>query len=589
MLSTVSGFSALRNIGGNFSIANHDSLTNTGDYPALTTIEGDFEIGGGTPEVSNDVLTALGDFSALDTIGGIIRIQNNPMLSNCSGLPASVINPSATISDNGAGCGTDATLRTQTDVTALGTALGDATLFIGNITINEPSTSTDSITDLSVFRNITEIRGSFRVSSAKSLTVLSHAISGASGEYAFGALAKITGDFLVGPYNEGAEFTTPWTSLGNFPNLSSVGDNFRVRNNTALEGISADNFPVLATVGTGFRIKNNGALETIAGFSVLSSVGGSFEINTNDILTTTGDFPVLKTIGSDFDIDHNNALESIGDFPTLRTIAGLFSVRSHDALTGLGDFSSLIAIGGNFRIGGSDGDSANDVLTTLGDFSSLGSIRGDIRIENNPMLNDCSSLPTRAINSVVNARRTISIDNNGGGCSSHSLRTQTDVDDFGTALGAATVFTGTITISGTGGTSAITDLSAFKNITEFRGNIAVSNLSQLTALSHETSAGSGEYAFNALETITGNFMVGINGGTTKFTSTGNFPNLRNIGGNFLINYNDSLTTIDADNFPALATIGENFSINNNLKLSTVSGFSALICPKKCWGKFRYTC
>ena len=401
----------------------------------------------------------------------------------------------------------------------------------------------DSITDLSVFRNITEIRGDFIVKYTRTLEIFNHEI-GTSGEYAFGALEAISEGFLVG---FGSDFGSAVTTIENFSNLRSVGGRFAVLNNRALTTVG--NFPALRTIGGNFNINNNGSL------------------------TTAGDFPALKTIGADFDINNNNALESIGDFPTLRTIAGMFLVCSHDALTGLGDFSSLIAIGGIFQIGGGI-SIANDVLTTLGDFSSLGSIRGNITIEHNPMLSDCSGLPTRAINSVVNAGRTISIDDNGGGCSTHSLITQTDVDDFGTALGAATVFTGTITISGTG-TPAITDLSAFKNITEFRGTIAVNNLSQLTALSHAIEGASGEYAFNALETITGNFTVGINGGTTKFTSTGNFPNLRNIGGNFFIRYNDSLTTIDADNFPALATIGENFSINNNPKLSTVSGFSAL--------------
>ena len=782
VLSTVSGFSALRNIGGNFSIANHDSLTNTGDYPALTTIEGDFEIGGGTPEVSNDVLTVLGDFSALDSIGRNITIRYNPMLSNCSGLPASVINQSATISDNGAGCGTDATLTTQAEVDAL--SLGDATLFIGNITINEPSTSTDSITDLSVFRNITEIRGTFRVSSAKSLTVLSHAISGASGEYAFGALAKITGDFLVGPYNEGAEFTTPWTSLGNFPNLSSVGDNFRVRNNTALESISADNFPVLATVESDFGIKNNGALETIAGFSVLDSVGKNFEINANDILTTTGDypalttiegnitiqnnpllsncgglptrvidqktqegvasignngsgcnisatltlatqtdvdalslgdatlfignitieedstsmdsitdlsvfrniteirgdfdvistksltalsheiegesgvyvfgaletitgdfnvgpltnsvrtsftstgnfpnlrsvgrsltirnnsaleqidadnfpvlktvgswlsiesndalntlgdFPALKTVGVRFRIISNNVLSTIGDFPALKTVGEDFIIYSHDALTDMGDYPALLAIGSEFQIGGLFEDFANDVLTTLGDFSSLASVGRLIRIQNNPLLSDCSPLPTRAINSVASAGRSV-ISNNAGGCSSPLLTTQTDVDNFGTALGDATVFTGTITIEdSTSSTDPIDDLSIFRNITEIRGDFNVISTKSLTVLSHETSAGSGEYAFNALETITGDFTVGPNATDilSALANIGNFPNLRNIGGAILIKNNDVLTTIDAENFPVLQTIGGDFSINHNNVLSTVSGFSAL--------------
>ena len=755
-LTSIGNFPNLMNVGGGFSISNNDSLTDMGNYPALTTIGGTFLIGGDTGD-GNDILPALSDFSALTTIGGNVTILLNPKLSNCGGLPTSVIDkveaaPDAeqrvTINDNGAGCFTDATLATQTDVDAL--SLGDATVFIGNITINEPSTSTDSITDLSVFRNITEIRGNFNVTSTRTLDTLNHEIGGESGVYVFGALETISGDFLVGFGSDRSsavttvenfsnlrsvegEFAVRYnralTTLGDFPALTTIEEIFDIDNNDVLESIG--DFPSLRTIGGMFsirshdsltslgdfsslqriggllRIQNNpklsncgglstrainqvksarrmftisnnalgcgattlnnqaevdalgmalgtataftgnltikdstsstdpitdlsalrniteirgdvnvistksltalsheigtsgeyafGALEALSGnfnvgpsnnstrtsftstgnFPNLRSVGGAFTVRYNRDLTTLGDFPVLRTIGVDFDIDHNNVLESIGDFPILRTIGSDLNIHSHDSLTSLGGFSSLIAIGGNFSIGGGTNEK-NDVLTTLGDFSSLGSIGGGIQIRNNPMLNDCSSLPTRAINSVVNARRTISIDDNGGGCSSHSLRTQTDVDDFGTALGDATVFTGNLTIeNSTSSTDPINDLSAFSNITKIRGDFKVISTKSLTTLSHETSAGSGEYAFNALETITGNFMVGINGGTTKFTSTGNFPNLRNIGGNFFIRYNDSLTTIDADNFPALATIGENFSINNNPKLSTVSGFSAL--------------
>ena len=538
MLSTLSGFAALKTTTAKFAINSNEILPNTGDYPALTTVGDTFEIGGGTEASSNDALTAIGDFSALTTINGAmtigfnplltdlgdfsaltfvnesISIQNNDALSDCSDFPTRAINSvenagrTVTISNNASGC-SSVTLTTQAQVTALGTTLGDATLFIGDITIKDSTSSTDPITDLSALRNITEIRGNFDVIFTKSLDTLSHEIEGENGEYAFGALETISGYFYLGPNNLS---TTAVANIGNFPNLRSIGGNFLIRHNGFLTRVDIENFPVLRTIG------------------------GMFSIGTNHALTTIAGFPVLRTIG------------------------GKLSIANHNTLTSLGDFSSLIAIGGNFRIG--DISSENDVLTTLGDFSSLGSIGGNITIEHNPMLNDCSSLPTRAINSVVNAGRNISIHTNAGGCSSVTLKNQAEVDAFGTALGEATVFTGTITIrDSTSSTDPINDLSAFSNITEIRGNFDVISTKSLTTLSHETSAGSGEYAFNALETITGNFHVGSFDNTTSFTNTGNFPNLKNIGGNFLINYNDSLTTIDADNFPALATVGKIFSIN----------------------------
>ena len=147
LLSTIEGFPALKSVGGNFIIRRHDVLTSLGDFSALTSIGGTLNIGGNTPFLGNDILTTLGDFSALTSIGKTITIRNNPKLSNCGGLPVAAINsvrnasPSRIVSieDNAVGCFADATLTTQANVDAL--SLGDATVFIGNITINEASSS----------------------------------------------------------------------------------------------------------------------------------------------------------------------------------------------------------------------------------------------------------------------------------------------------------------------------------------------------------------------------------------------------------------------------------------------------------------
>ena len=141
------------------------------------------------------------------------------------------------------------TLATQADVTALDTALGTNTIIAGNIIISEASTSMDPITDLSAFRNITEIRGFLTIAATKSITTLSHEI-GTSGEYAFNALEKITDHFNVGSLSN----TTTFTNIGKFPNLNNIGGNFNMNDNASLTSIDNENFPALATIGgTGYK------------------------------------------------------------------------------------------------------------------------------------------------------------------------------------------------------------------------------------------------------------------------------------------------------------------------------------------------
>ena len=451
-------FGALGTITRDFNIgasSTTTSLTSLGNFSNLRSIGGNFAVR------NNRALTTIGDFSALTTIGGNITIQGNPMLSDCSGLPAAVIDKvrdasrtTAVISGNALGC-VSITLTTQAQVTAFGTALGTATIFNNNITINEDSDdATLAITDLSVFSNLTQIRGNLFVSSTKSLTTLSHETSDGSGEYAFGALDTITGNFRVGT----SSTTTSLTSMGTFPNLRNVGG--------------------------GFLISNNDTLHTLSGF------------------------PVLTTIGEDF------------------------------------------------RVGGPESDFGNDILTTLEGFSALTTVGGNISIGNNPKLSDCGGLPTRVIDHVEDAGRVASISNNAVGCNisaTLTLRRQTDVDDL--SLEDATLFIGDITIEESSASpNPITDLSAFSNITEIRGNLVVLSTKSLDTLSHEIGT-SGEYAFGALEKITGDFFVGDFGFITTLTNIGNFPNLSSIEGNFAVRNNRDLTTIDADNFPALATIG----------------------------------
>ena len=257
-------------------------------------------------------------------------------------------------------------LTTQAEVDAFGIALGTNTRIQASILIEEASNTGDSITDLSVFKNLTHIYGNLTIWNTKELTVLSHEVTGESGTYAFGALEEVEATFSIGKIDR----STSFTSLGKFPSLRRVRD-LTITNCDDLRSIDAETFPVLERITGGLpssnfgdlRISSNGDLRTISGFIALTSVVDEMRIVSN------------------------------GD---LRTISG---------------FTALTTVGDNLTI------STNRRLSTLSGFTSLTSIGENIVIHNNSMLGDCCGIPSRVITAVSEvAGRTITLGGNAAGC-----------------------------------------------------------------------------------------------------------------------------------------------------------------------------
>ena len=84
-LESVDSFPVLGSVQGDFSVFDNDELTSLGDFSMLRNIEGRFRV------ESNRLLTSLNDFSGLERISGNINVVANRALSDCCGLPRSVL------------------------------------------------------------------------------------------------------------------------------------------------------------------------------------------------------------------------------------------------------------------------------------------------------------------------------------------------------------------------------------------------------------------------------------------------------------------------------------------------------------------
>ena len=73
--------SGITHVTGDVRIVGNDALTSLGDFSALQTIGGSFEVGGVRLSDGNDALTSLGDFSALQAIGGSFEVRSNDALN----------------------------------------------------------------------------------------------------------------------------------------------------------------------------------------------------------------------------------------------------------------------------------------------------------------------------------------------------------------------------------------------------------------------------------------------------------------------------------------------------------------------------
>ena len=598
-LTTLGNFPNLQSIGEYFSVYDNEQLITLGYFSALMSI------GIGSTTVPEDRTNVS------------IVLEDNSNLSDCLVLidflsgGATAVSGDIYINDNATRCSSqsnilsrvyqgDITVSTQEEVNTLLFSLKNIDTIDGHLTIGyTDDTRSSNITDLTPLSDMSHITGNLRIQQNGQLVNLT----------ALDSLQSIGGFFDVSSNDQ-------LTDLGNFPILQSIGGYFSVYNNEQLDSldnfsalqsiggyfsvISNDtltalgNFLALTSIGTG----NNVSIPSLS--EVRDNVSIVLEDNPRlsdcSVLTnfiTGGTYAVSGEIHVRFNASTCNkqntslingrtyrgsiAVRMQAEVDSLRTtlanvdtidgnlIIGTPSVRSQNNITDLTPLSNITHITGNLRIQQNgqlvnltELDSLqsigeyflvnnNDALTTLGDFTALTSIgvgsttvpslsefRDNVSIvlEDNPRLSDCSVLTNFISSGTYAVSGEIHVRFNAPACNNQNtslvngrtyrgsivVRMQAEVNELSTILADIDTIDGNLIIGTPSVRSQnnITDLTPLSNITHITGNLRIQQNRQL---------------------------VNLNGLT----------HLQSIGKYFLVNNNDTLTTLGK--FPALTSIG----------------------------------
>ena len=387
-LLTIRGFAALRAVGFNITIERNVKLQTITGFGSLTSIPGSF---------------ALTFNTALSSCCAFFRLANGAIsprtiiTGNATGCASSeqVTNTCSFTVDDDADVAPTTLMRIEGDLT-IGGSITTFPVFdvlevvTGSLSIR--GLSDENLTSLTgIFPALTEVQGNLFIEDNVHVTTIT----------GFASLATIRGNLEIGdgrlPTSGG---NTAFTSLPDFPALTSVGGSIRIADNDNLTSVSG--FGALQTIGRSLNIAseiegNNGSLEltTVSGFGALTSIGEDLNISVNPKLTTVSGFGALTSIGRNTRIIDNDKLASVSGFGALQTIRGSLVIGSLDfggfssgngnpLLTTLPDFPALTSIGGGLEF------FLNAKLTTLPTFAQLAGIEGLLFIVDNAELTTVS-------------------------------------------------------------------------------------------------------------------------------------------------------------------------------------------------------
>ena len=187
---------------------------------------------------------------------------------------------------------------------------------------------------------------------------------------------SVLGDIVV----EGSDIT----NVDALANLTSVGDDLKIRGNSSLTNIDA--LANLTSVGGALNINSNAALTNIDGLANLTKVVQGLEINSNASLTNIdGLANVAGSTSGILEINNNAALTNIDGLANLTRVAGFLKIQGNAALTNLDGLASLTSVGGDLLISGNDNASCEGLALLLGWPSGPpdDDVAGDITIVSN--------------------------------------------------------------------------------------------------------------------------------------------------------------------------------------------------------------
>jgi len=358
-LDSISAFSTLSSVGGDFQIRANDVLTSVSDFPSLQSVNEDIRIS------ANTLLTSLPAFPSLNNVDRGMHISGNSQLTTIPEFPAlNLVGGTLNISVNNE-------LTTISGFPVLTSVASDLKI------VND-----DKLTTIPNFPVLSSIGGDLEISVNDELRHIS----------SFSTLNSIQGRLLI-------EDNPKLISISSFDNLESVTQLFNIFNNTELRTITE--FDSLEVTG-GFSITLHPNLNFIEDFPELRTVGTYFAIDRNNALTILPQFGSLKTVVGNFSIFSNANLETIPPpaFDLLTIITnGKLSIKNNTLLETLAIFPSLGSVGTEFNIEG------NTKLGEIQGFPSLKIIGTDLEIINNVSMDSISGFNLLTNNGIQGVSR----------------------------------------------------------------------------------------------------------------------------------------------------------------------------------------
>jgi len=367
-LTTLEGLDNLNSIGGYFNIFNNGNLINFEGLTNLTNVESNLRID------NNDVLVDVSALENLTSLGGALSLSNNGVLTNTIGLHnitsigegLSVSSCPSLVSldlDNLE----DVALEISTGIQIIGNNslvninLSELLTVGDNLTIR----NNNNLTNLSKLNKLSYIGRNLLIENNPNLTSMP-----------FESLVTIDRSLNINSNNDLIDLSglTSLTSVGldfdlggnssNFSSISGLGSLETIGGDAFIVGTLAENlnaFSELTTIGGNFSVSNNSSLENLEGLNKLSSIGGRFWISNNDsllnldgleALVSTGVDTLVGGVGLSLDIVNNNSLlnlNGLSNFVNAKDGAGGLSIYDNDVLD---DFCGLdtIITGGAYSI-----------------------------------------------------------------------------------------------------------------------------------------------------------------------------------------------------------------------------------------------
>ncbi len=320
----------------------------------------------------------------------------------------------------------------------------------------------------------------------------------------------------VGCLPEGISFNTQAevdSFQFNHPGCNEIAGNVMV-NGTDITNLSG--LDIINSIGGNFSIINSDTLTNLTGLNNLTSVGGAFSITDNYMLTNLIGLENITSVGRDLFIENNWELTSLSSMSGLGTVGRDLEIINNYHLISLTGLEMVSSPGGSLTI------QNNRNLINLSGLENITNVVGDLNVSGNRYL--------ISIDALTNITFT------GGDLIIASNR---DLPSL-SGLNNISFVGGTLKITGN---SSLPNFSGLNNITNIGQDLEIYSNSTLTSLT----------GLENLDTLGRDLWIGKSfprpsgpQGNPLLTNILALENLSFIGRDVHINYNDTLTTCDAD-------------------------------------------